>query len=150
MFNRDQNFKGNSFTRNYQILNSTVVNNFQDSKVSTSILWRHNHRKFSDGSRNYYMQCRWLQGPSKLSTPRYSQLILRIYAAMNGLVGGSKTEFTPGRGKPQVRHWMKVRSLVVYSANRLHQGSPTFLKLRATSWHRFVWRVTSLIHTLLK
>jgi len=61
MFNRDQNFKGNSFTRNYQILNSTVVNNFQDSKVSTSILWRHNHRKFSDGSRNYYMQA--IAGP---------------------------------------------------------------------------------------
>jgi len=43
---------------------------------------------------------RRLQSPSQLSTPLYSQLILRIYAAMNGLVGGAKTEFAPGRGKP--------------------------------------------------
>jgi len=32
--------------------------------------------------------CRRLQGPSQLSTPLYSQLILRIYAAMNGLGAG--------------------------------------------------------------
>ena len=32
--------------------------------------------------------CRRLRGPSQLSTPLYSQLILRIYAAMNGLGGG--------------------------------------------------------------
>jgi len=44
--------------------------------------------------------CRRLQGPSQLSTPLYSQLILRISAAMNGLGGGVKTEFAPGRGKP--------------------------------------------------
>jgi len=44
--------------------------------------------------------CRRLQSPSQLSTPLYSQLILRIYAAMNGLGGGAKTEFTPVRGKP--------------------------------------------------
>jgi len=25
---------------------------------------------------------------------------LRIYAAMNGLFGGAKTDFVPGRGKP--------------------------------------------------
>ena len=30
--------------------------------------------------------CRLLQGPSQLSMPLYSQLILRIYAAMNGVV----------------------------------------------------------------
>jgi len=40
-----------------------------------------------------------LQGPSQLSTPLYSQLILRIYAAMNGLGGDAKTEFAPGRGE---------------------------------------------------
>jgi len=45
--------------------------------------------------------CRRLQGPSQLSTPLYSQLILRIYAAMNGMGGGvAKTGFAPGRGKP--------------------------------------------------
>jgi len=32
----------------------------------------------------------------------------------------------------------------------LRQGSPTFLKLRATSWYRFMRRATSLMHTLLK
>jgi len=40
------------------------------------------------------------QGPSQLSTPLCSQLILRIHAAMNGLGGGAKTEFAPGREKP--------------------------------------------------
>jgi len=55
-----------------------------------------------------------LQGPSQLSTPLYSQLILRIYDAMNGLGGGgAKTEFAPGRGKPEVRHW--VRPTLFYS-----------------------------------
>jgi len=47
--------------------------------------------------------CRRLHASSQLSTPLYSQLILRICAAMNGLGGGVKTEFAPGRGKPQVR-----------------------------------------------
>jgi len=51
--------------------------------------------KFSDGSRNKRMR-----GPSQLSTPLYSQLILRIYAATNGLGGDAKTDFAPGRGKP--------------------------------------------------
>ena len=45
--------------------------------------------------------CRRLQGPSQLSTPFYSQLILRIHATMNGLGGGAKTEFAPGRGNPR-------------------------------------------------
>jgi len=36
--------------------------------------------KFSDGSRNNYMQ-----GSSHLSTPHYSQLTLRIHPATNGL-----------------------------------------------------------------
>jgi len=36
--------------------------------------------------------------------PLYSQLIFRIYAAMNRLGGGAITEFAPGRWKPQVRH----------------------------------------------
>jgi len=45
--------------------------------------------------------CRRLQGPSQLSTPLYSQLILRIYAAMNRLGGGAKTEFAPGAGIPR-------------------------------------------------
>jgi len=42
-----------------------------------------------------------LQGPSQLSTPLYSQHILRIYAAMNELGGGAKTEFVPGAGNPR-------------------------------------------------
>jgi len=37
---------------------------------------------------------------SQLSTPFYSKLILRIYAAMNGLGEGAKTEFASGRRKP--------------------------------------------------
>jgi len=36
-----------------------------------------------------------MQGPSQLLTPLYSQLILPIYAAMNGLGGGAKTKFAP-------------------------------------------------------
>ena len=44
--------------------------------------------------------CRRMQGQSQLSTPLYSQLILHIYVAMNGLGGGTNTEFAPGRGKP--------------------------------------------------
>jgi len=43
---------------------------------------------------------RRLQDPSQLSTPFYLQLILRIYAALNGLGGGAKIEFAAGRGKP--------------------------------------------------
>jgi len=43
---------------------------------------------------------RRLQSPSQLWTPLYSQYILRIYAATNGLGGGAKTEYSPGRGKP--------------------------------------------------
>jgi len=35
-------------------------------------------------------------------------------------------------------------------SNSVLQGSPTFLKLRATSWYKFMRRATSLIHTLLK
>jgi len=42
-----------------------------------------------------------LQGPSQLSTSLYYQLILRIYAAMNRLGGGAKTEFPPGAGNPR-------------------------------------------------
>jgi len=80
------------------MLNSTVVNDFQDSKVLTSILWRHNHRKFFDGSRNNYMQA--MAGPESAFDALYYQLILRIYAAMNGLGGGTKPVFAPGRGKP--------------------------------------------------
>jgi len=41
-----------------------------------------------------------LQGPSQLSTSLYSHLMLRIYAAMNGLGGGAKTDFAPGHRKP--------------------------------------------------
>ena len=42
-----------------------------------------------------------MQSLSQLSTPLYSQLILRIYAAMNGLGGGAKTEVAPGAGNPR-------------------------------------------------
>jgi len=36
MFNRDQNFRGNSFMRNYEVLNSTVVNpRFENPNVNT-------------------------------------------------------------------------------------------------------------------
>jgi len=52
-----------------------------------------------------------MQVPSQLSTPFYSQLILRIYTAMNGLGVGTKTEFATGREKPLVRHWFNVTFL---------------------------------------
>ena len=74
---------------------------------------------------------RRLQCPSQLSTPLYSQLILRIYAAMNVLGGVAKTEFAPGAGnhryatasKPGVLHrrpshcaaYRFYRSTVVFS-----------------------------------
>jgi len=57
--------------------------------------WRHIHIKFLDGSRNVYMQ-----GPSQLSTPLYSQLILHIFAATTRLGGAAQTDFVPGSGKP--------------------------------------------------
>jgi len=41
-----------------------------------------------------------IAGPSQLSTPLYSKLLLRIYAAMNGLGGGAKIEFAFGSRKP--------------------------------------------------
>ena len=44
--------------------------------------------------------CRWLQSPSQLTTPLYSQLILRIYAAMNRLGGGAKMSLPPGAANP--------------------------------------------------
>jgi len=34
--------------------------------------------------------------------------------------------------------------------NLLEQGSPTFLKMKAISWYRFMRRATSLVHTLPK
>ena len=63
MFNRDRNFKvGMALRKTVRFLTlrwtivSSIVNDFQHSKVLMSILLRHNHRKFSDGSRNRYMQ----------------------------------------------------------------------------------------------
>ena len=42
-----------------------------------------------------------MQGPSQLPTPLDSQLILRMYAATNGLGEDAQTaDFVPGRGKP--------------------------------------------------
>jgi len=82
MFNRDQNFRGNCFTRNltlrllmisriqrswHQFCDVTITGSFQTC-LETNIRRR-------------------LQGPSQLSTPLYSQLILLIYTAMNGLGG---------------------------------------------------------------
>jgi len=66
------------------------------SKIERS--WRHNHRKFSDGSRNNYMQVS--AGPEAISTPLYPRLIRRIYGAMNGLGGDAKTEFAIALRKP--------------------------------------------------
>ena len=41
-----------------------------------------------------------MRGPTQLSTLLYSQLILRICAATNGLGGGAQTVVVPGRGNP--------------------------------------------------
>ena len=86
----DQNFRGNSFTRNYyQILNSAVVSvsSFCDVTNTGSF---------------------WLQGPSQLSTPLYSQLILRIYAVMNRMGGAPKVILPPGAENPR---YATVRNL---------------------------------------
>jgi len=102
---------GDSYTRNDLILNSTIVNDFQDLMVLTSVLWHHSLMKFSDSSRNNYML-----GPSRFSNPLCSQLALRIYTATIGLIGGEKTDFVSGCWKPWVRHWSwaneRVRKLV--------------------------------------
>jgi len=47
--------------------------------------------KLSDGSRNNYTL-----DSSQLSTLVYSQLILRMYPATNGLDGGAWTDLFPG------------------------------------------------------
>jgi len=65
MLNRNRNFKVGIASR--ETISSMIAYDFQDSKVLTSILWRHSHTKFSDGSRNNCMQ-----GASQLSTPVYS------------------------------------------------------------------------------
>jgi len=52
---------------------------FQESKVLTSISWRHNHIQFSVGFKNNYMP-----GLNQLSTSLYSQLILRNCAVVWG------------------------------------------------------------------
>jgi len=52
---------------------------------------------------------RWVEkqlyaGPNQLSLAFYSQFTLRINTATNGLGGGAKTDFAPGRRNPLVRH----------------------------------------------
>jgi len=42
-----------------------------------------------------------MRGPNQLSTPLYSQLMLSIYAATNGLGGGAQADFVLGRGEPR-------------------------------------------------
>jgi len=37
-----------------------------------------------------------------------------------------------------------------YLLDSIEQGSPTFLKLRDTSWYRFMWWATNLVLTFLK
>jgi len=48
----------------------------------------------------------YMRGPSQHSNPLYSQLTLRICGTMNGLGGGTQTDFASSRGKPYVRHWL--------------------------------------------
>jgi len=50
--------------------------------------------KYSDRSRNNHT---W--GSGQPSTPVYTQITHRIYAATNGLGGSAKTPFVPGHGK---------------------------------------------------
>jgi len=67
-----------------------------------------------------------MQVTSQLSTPLHYELILRIYAATNGLGGGVKIEFVPGRGETlgmplvavmcwfcECRTWVMERSMCV-------------------------------------
>jgi len=86
-----------SFTRNDLIRNSTIVNDFQDPKVPTSIPWRHTHMKLSDGCRNNYVR---IAGLSQLSTRLCSQLILRICAATKRVEVPELTLY-PGAGNPR-------------------------------------------------
>ena len=94
MFSHDQNLKVRIALRETIRFFTNILASWQNILASW-ILWRHNHMKFWDGYRNNYMR-----GPSQLSTPHYSQLTLRIYAAKNGLGGGAKTDFALGAGKP--------------------------------------------------
>jgi len=48
-----------------------------------------------------------IAGPESAFDAPLFPIILRISAAMNGLGGGVKTEFAPGRGKPSVRHCVR-------------------------------------------
>jgi len=41
----------------------------------------------------------FVQGPAQLSTPLYSQLTLRIYAATKEMGGNAQIDFVPGRRK---------------------------------------------------
>ena len=67
------------------------------------MLWRHNHRKCSDGSRNYYMQA--IAGPESLfDAPLFPTNSSHQCCYERAGWGGAKTEFSPGRGKPSVRH----------------------------------------------
>jgi len=60
-------------------------------------MWRHNHSKLSDGSRNTYMQA--ITGPESAFDALHSQLILRIFAAMNGLGGGGRQNWVCPRAR---------------------------------------------------
>jgi len=100
MFNRDQISEGiaSRETIRFLALRTTVVNDFQDSKVLTTILWRHNHRKFSDWSRNNYTHA--IAGPESafdvpLLPTHSSHLCCHEQAGW-----GRQNWVSPGCGKP--------------------------------------------------
>jgi len=57
-----------------------------------------------------------MRDQSQLSIPLYSELTLRTYVATNEL-GGERTNFVPGGGKPEVSHRLGD---VFISASVLH------------------------------
>ena len=58
-----------------------------------------------------------MRSPSQLSTPLYSQLILRIYAVTNGLSGGAQID-CPRAQETWVGHWIVI--VIEMSAKPIH------------------------------
>ena len=56
---------------------------------------------------------------SPLRSRMSGNLIRSICAAVNGLGGGAKTEFAPGRGKPKVRHCSWAARNIIRSLSAL-------------------------------
>ena len=70
----------------------------------------------------------------------------RVAKARVGLHRCILREAEPGR-VPKRPRWVLEASEIAPKREALNQGSPTFLKLWATSWYSIMRRATSLMHT---